>query len=92
MVLGGPALYLVGEGLFRLRVTGAANLVRPAVAALLVLLTPLGAQISALALTSLVAALLTALALCELRLSAEPAPAIRLELRHLKQQQQEGTS
>ena len=67
MVLGGPALYLVGESLFRLRVTGAANAERLAVAAILVLLVPLGSQISALALSATVAALLSALALWELR-------------------------
>ena len=42
MVLGGPVLFLVGESLFRLRVTGVANAKRLAVAALLVLLAPLG--------------------------------------------------
>jgi low temperature requirement protein LtrA len=67
MVLGGPALYLVGESLFRLRVTAVANAERLAVAAILVLLAPLGAQISALALSTTVTALLSALALWELR-------------------------
>jgi len=66
VVLGGPALFLVGESLFRMRVTGAANAKRFAVAALLVLLTPLGAQVSALALGALVTALLFGLALWEL--------------------------
>jgi hypothetical protein len=70
MVLGGPVLYLVGESLFRLRVTGAANVKRLAVAAILVLLAPLGSQISALALSVAVAALLSALALWELRTPA----------------------
>jgi len=70
MVLGGPALYLVGESLFRLRVTGAANAKRLAVAALLVALVPLGGRVSALALSALVAALLTAAALWELRTAA----------------------
>jgi low temperature requirement protein LtrA len=67
MVLGGPALYLVGESLFRLRVAGAANAERLATAALLVLLAPFGAHVSALALSATVAALLTGLALWELR-------------------------
>jgi len=67
MVLGGPALYLVGESLFRLRVTGAANAKRLAVAALLVLLVPVGGRVSALALSAIVAALLSAAALWELR-------------------------
>ena len=103
MVLGGPVLYLVGESLFRLRVTGAANAERLAVAAILVLLAPLGSQISVLALSATVAALLSALALWELRTTAHVALGTRLgaptdapralmgDLRHL-QQQQEGTS
>ena len=102
MVLGGPVLYLAGESLFRLRVTGAANVERLAVAAILVLLAPLGSQISALALSVTVAALLSALALWELRTPAHDAlgsrrgaptvasRALMRELRHL-QQQQEGT-
>jgi len=88
MVLGGPALYLVGESLFRLRVTGAANAERLAVAALLVLLAPIGAEVSALALSATVAALLSALALWELRPAARHS--IGGELRHLHPQQ-EGT-
>jgi low temperature requirement protein LtrA len=71
MVLGGPALYLVGESLFRLRIAGAANAKRLALAALLVLLVPLGTQVSALALSTTVAALLTGLALWELRTPAD---------------------
>jgi len=88
MVLGGPALYLVGESLFRLRVTGAANVKRLAAAAVLVLLTPLGSRISALALSATVAALLSALVLWELRTSAVHGGLA--ELRHLHPQQ-EGT-
>ena len=74
MVLGGPALFLLGEALFRLRVTGAVDVPRLAVAALLVLLAPLGSAISALALCATVAALLCALALWELsiRRGVEP--------------------
>jgi low temperature requirement protein LtrA len=71
MVLGGPALYLVAESLFRFRLTGAANPQRLAVAVILLLLAPIGAQISALALSATVATLLSALALWELR---SPAP------------------
>jgi low temperature requirement protein LtrA len=100
MVLGGPALYLLGESLFRLRVTGAANAKRLAVAAILLLLTPIGSEISALALSAAVAALLSALALWELRTPAlgtrlgTPTDATRGpmgDLRHV-QQQPEGTS
>jgi low temperature requirement protein LtrA len=99
MVLGGPVVYLVGESLFRLRVTGAANVERLAVAAILVLLAPLGAQISALALSATVAAVLSALALWELRTHgalatrlSTPAVAPRALMRDLRhhQQQQEG--
>jgi hypothetical protein len=68
----------VGESLFRLRVTGAANAKRLAVAATLVLLAPLGSQISALALSATVTALLSALALWELRASGHDARAARL--------------
>jgi low temperature requirement protein LtrA len=88
MVLGGPVLFLVGESLFRLRLSGAANAKRLAVAAVLVLLAPIGSQVSALALGATVAALLSALAVWELR-----TPALHrrsFELRHL-QSQQEGT-
>ena len=88
MVLGGPALYLVGESLFRLRVTGAANAKRLAVAAVLVLLAPVGAHVSALALTATAAALLSALALWELRTLVRHR--FIGELRHLHPQQ-EGT-
>jgi low temperature requirement protein LtrA len=88
MVLGGPALYLLGESLFRLRVTGAANAERLAVAAVLMTLAAVGPQVSALALSATVAALLSALAVWELR-----TPALHhrsFELRNL-QSQQEGT-
>jgi low temperature requirement protein LtrA len=67
MVLGGPALYLLGEHLFRRRMTGTANTERLAVAAVLVLLAPVGGHVSALMLSAIVAALLSALALWELR-------------------------
>jgi low temperature requirement protein LtrA len=74
MILGGPALYLLGESLFGWRLTGATNPKRVAVAALLVLLVPLGGQISALLLSLIVAALLSALAVFELRAPrVEPA-------------------
>src|SRR5581483_4044990 len=78
MVLGGPALYLVGESLFRLRVTGAANAQRLAVAAILVLMAAIGSQISVLALSATVAVLLSALALWELRTPARHSLGIRL--------------
>jgi low temperature requirement protein LtrA len=67
MILGGPALYLVGESLFRWRMTGVAKAHRVAVAALLILLVPLGGQVGALLLSIVVATLLTVLAVWELR-------------------------
>jgi low temperature requirement protein LtrA len=66
MVLGGPALYLLAECLFHWRMTRSANAKRLAVAALLLLLAPVAVRMSALALSALVAALLSALALWEL--------------------------
>jgi low temperature requirement protein LtrA len=78
MVLGGPVLYLVAESLFRLRMTGAANTRRLAVAATLVLLALLGPRISALALSATVAALLSTLALWELRTPSRDARDTRL--------------
>jgi low temperature requirement protein LtrA len=67
MILGGPALYLLGESLFRWRMTGATHAGRVAVAALLILLVPLGSHVEALPLSIVVAALLTVLAVWELR-------------------------
>jgi low temperature requirement protein LtrA len=72
VVLGGPVLFLVGERLFRMRVTGdRANAKRLAAAALLLLLVPVGAHVSALALSAAVGALLIGLALWELTPTAE---------------------
>ena len=71
MVLGGPALYLLGESLFRWRLTGSPNTKRLAVAGLLVLLAPLGSHISVLLLLVIVVALLIALAVWELKPGAE---------------------
>ena len=69
MLLGGPALYLLGECLFHWRMTKSANVKRLAVAAVLVLLAPVAGHLNALTLSALVAALLTALALSELQTS-----------------------
>ncbi|MEA2481218.1 MAG: hypothetical protein QOJ07_3140 [Thermoleophilaceae bacterium] len=65
MMLGGPALYLLGETLFRVRMIGSANAKRVITIVALAALFPLAPQISALALAGLVVALLTALALWE---------------------------
>ena len=67
MILGGPALYLLGESLFCRRMTGEANVKRVAVAALLILLVPLAGDLSALGLGLIVASLLPALAVWELQ-------------------------
>jgi low temperature requirement protein LtrA len=67
VMVGGPGLYLLGESLFRRRMSGPANPERLAVAALLVALFAVGDQVSALVLSAIVAALLSGLALWELR-------------------------
>jgi low temperature requirement protein LtrA len=68
MILGGPALFLAGESAFDWRVTGTANVKRMSVAALLLALTPLGAETSVLLLSLIVASVLPALAVWELRI------------------------
>jgi low temperature requirement protein LtrA len=65
MILGGPSLYLLGESLFRWRMTGVVKAHRVAVAAL-ILLVPLVGYVEALPLSIGVAALLTVLAVWEL--------------------------
>jgi low temperature requirement protein LtrA len=75
MIVGGPSLYLLGESLFRRRMTGATTAPRLALAALLILLAPLGGHLEALPLSIVVTALLTVLAGWELR-SARRAPAL----------------
>jgi low temperature requirement protein LtrA len=77
ILLGGPALFLVGENLFQWSTTGRANARRLATAALIIALAPLGPEISALALTLIVTAVLTALALWELRAAAPVGPGRR---------------
>jgi low temperature requirement protein LtrA len=67
MILGGPSLYLLGESLFRWRMTGVTKARRVTVAALLILLVPLGGRVEALPLSIVVTALLTVLAVWELR-------------------------
>jgi low temperature requirement protein LtrA len=74
MMLGGPALFLVGESLFGRRMTGTTNVTRVVVAGLLVLLVPIGGQVSALLLGVTVGALLTALVLWELRVRGHVSP------------------
>jgi low temperature requirement protein LtrA len=68
MIVGGPALFLLGESLFRRRMTRVMRPERVAAAASLVLVAALGVNVDALALSAGVAALLTALAGWELRI------------------------
>jgi low temperature requirement protein LtrA len=65
MTVGGPALYLVGETLFRVRMIGSANPKRITAVLALGLLAAVGNGLSALALSGCVAAALTALSLWE---------------------------
>ncbi len=65
MVLGGPALYLLGESVFRWRMTGSQNAAGLGIAAALVALAPLGPHVSALVLSLVVAVLLGLLAVWE---------------------------
>ena len=67
MILGGPGLYLLGESLFHWRMTGVPKAPHMAVAALLFLLAPLGGHVETLPLSIFVAALLSVLAVGELR-------------------------
>ena len=66
MVLGGPALFLTGETFFRLRMIGSANAKRLVAIVVLLLLSLVAGSVSAFALTAIVAAVLTGLALWEL--------------------------
>ena len=78
MILGGPALFLLGESLFCWRMTGETNAKRVAVAALLILLVPLGSQLSVLVLSLIVASLLPALAVWERRAAGWRRPRVPL--------------
>ena len=75
LVLGGPVLYLLGESMFRLRMTGATDAKRLAAIAILVLLAPIGSHMSALALSAMVVALLSGVALWELHSARAANPA-----------------
>jgi low temperature requirement protein LtrA len=65
MMLGGPALYLLGETLFRVRMIGSASARRVAVTVLLCLLLVVSSHVTALELCTIVAAVLSALAVGE---------------------------
>jgi low temperature requirement protein LtrA len=70
IVLGGPALFLLGESLFQWMTTGRANTKRMTAAGLIVGLVPVAPHVPALVLAVVVTGLLSTLALWELRASA----------------------
>ena len=74
MVLGGPALLLLGESLFRRRITGTWNRERLAALGLLILLAPLAVHVSALLLSAIATTVLAALALLQKRVTDTAAP------------------
>ena len=65
MLAGGPAVYLIGESLFRLRMIGSLNPKRVITIVMLCALTGLGQLVSAFVLALCVSAVLTGLALLE---------------------------
>jgi low temperature requirement protein LtrA len=67
ILLGGPALFLLGESLFQWRTVGVANPRRLVTAGLIIALAPVAAEISTFALALVVTALLGALAISESR-------------------------
>ena len=70
MVLGGPALFLLGESLFRRRITGTWNRERLAALGLLLLLVPLAVHVSVLLLSAIATGVLVALAASQKRVEA----------------------
>ena len=77
IVLGGPALFLIGQTLFQWGTTGRANAKHLVAAGLLIAVVPLGIHVSALALAVGVTVLLTSIAILELRASARSGWASR---------------
>jgi len=65
MLAGGPALYLAGESMFRVRMIGSVSPKRAGTVAALCLLAVLGGSLTAIALASAATAILTALAVWE---------------------------
>ena len=74
MVLGGPALFLFGESLFRRRITAAWNRERLAATGLLILLAPLAVHVSALLLSAIATTVLAAIALSQKRAANTAIP------------------
>ena len=79
IVLGGPALFLLGADLFQWRATGVLNVRRLFIAALIVGLLPLATHVSVLALALIVTALLIVLAVWELPPGRRPAISSRFD-------------
>jgi low temperature requirement protein LtrA len=77
-VLGGPALFLLGESLFRLSMFGTVSPRRLACVLALGLTGFVATQISALALIAIATGLLVALALSERHMPAHPASRVRI--------------
>jgi low temperature requirement protein LtrA len=77
IVLGGPALFLIGEILFQWRTTGRASAKRLVAAGLLIGIAPLAIHVSALVLAVSVTVLLISIAILERRASATPGWASR---------------
>jgi low temperature requirement protein LtrA len=74
MVLGGPALYLLGESIFRLRMIGSVSPKRIGTVIVLCALLVLSPYVTALGLSLIVALVLTALAIWEGQGGRRPAP------------------
>jgi low temperature requirement protein LtrA len=70
ILLGGPALFLLGESLFQWRTTGTASAKRLGATVLIVALAPLATQVSTLVLAVVITVLLTGLAVWEARVSS----------------------
>ncbi len=79
ILLGGPALFLLGVSLFLWRTTGRASVERLSTAALIVALAPLATEVSALVVAMGVTVLLTALAIWEARVPALRARDVGME-------------
>jgi low temperature requirement protein LtrA len=73
MVLGGPALFLLAESVFRRHITATWHRERLAALGLLILLAPLAVHVSALALSAIATSVLLALAVSQRRVAARLA-------------------
>jgi low temperature requirement protein LtrA len=76
--VGGPALFLLGETLFRLRTTGVISRRRLACVGAFALTAPISTSVSAIALLAIVAAMLILLALSEQFMTRTLSPFMRM--------------